>query len=333
MTVTKTSVERPVGAGSLGLEVTTELLVEHVERTATDVIVLTLRTRNESSLPEWDPGAHIDVVLDETTVRQYSLCGDPANRTRWQIAIRRAPDGRGGSIRLHDTVSPGATLTVRGPRNGFPLVDDRLRYVFIAGGIGITPLLPMIAAVSRRNARWQLHYGGRTRALMPFVEDLAKYEDRVRLWPEDESGLLDLANLLAELDEGTAVYCCGPEALIAAVELLCQGRDDVTLHVERFAPRPGSADGPTGTFEVFCATSDLMLTVPPDKSILQVVQEAGIDVLSSCMEGTCGTCEVDVVDGEPDHRDSFLSPRERESNETMLICVSRCLGSKLTIDL
>lgn len=333
MTVTKVSWTQSSLATPAPGEAELVLTVAHVDHAADDVIVLTLCAADGSTLPDWNPGAHIDVVVDASTVRQYSLCGDPADRAHWQIAVRRMPEGRGGSIRLHDNVSQGSMLMIRGPRNGFPLVDGPRQYVFLAGGIGITPLLPMIAALALQDTTWRLHYGGRTRASMPFITALSQHGDRVRICPEDESGLLDLSAVFATPESGTAVYCCGPEALIAAAEARCADRGDISLHVERFAPRPDGAMRPDETFEVYCAASDLTLIVPPGTSILKAAEEAGIDVLSSCMEGTCGTCEVDVLDGVPDHRDSFLSPPERESNETMLICVSRCAGKKLTIDL
>ncbi|EFG78514.1 2Fe-2S iron-sulfur cluster binding domain protein [Mycobacterium parascrofulaceum ATCC BAA-614] len=333
MTVTHTS-RTPTGAAAPpGGEAVTELTVESVEHAAADVIKLTLRAEDSGPLPMWTPGSHVDVIIDEATVRQYSLCGDPDDVRRWQIAVRRVPDGRGGSIRLHDQVTEGSVLTVRGPRNGFPLVSEAPRYVFLAGGIGITPLLPMMAELARRGAHWQLHYGGRTRSAMPFLAELSTYGNRVVSRPEDEEGLLDLQAICADLEPGTAVYCCGPEPMIEATEQICETRDDVTLHVERFAPKQNAILEPESAFEVYCSTSDLTFTVPPGRSILEVAQEAGLELLSSCMEGTCGTCEVDVLEGLPDHRDSFLSPQERASNESMMICVSRCLGTKLTIDI
>jgi ferredoxin-NADP reductase len=333
MTVTHASCTPPDAAAPRQGEVTTDLTVENVDPAAVDVVKLTLRSEDGAALPIWTPGSHIDVILDEATTRQYSLCGDPADESRWQIAVRRVPDGRGGSVRLHDQVTQGSVLTVRGPRNGFPLIDGAARYVFLAGGIGITPLLPMMAGLARRGAPWQLLYGGRTRGAMPFLAELSEHGDRVVIRTEDEAGLIDLEAVCAALEPGTAVYCCGPEPMIEATEELCAGRDDLTLHVERFAPKQSAMIGLDSEFEVYCATSDLALEILSGKSILEAAQEAGIELLSSCKEGTCGTCEVDVLEGLPDHRDSFLSPRERATNESMMICVSRCLGTKLTIDI
>lgn len=320
------------GSGQQLSEVDLVLAVEKFCYIADDVALLTLVDPDGHLLPGWEPGAHIDVLLDNSMIRQYSLCGDQRDRQSWQVAIRRDPDGRGGSVYLHDHLAVGARLRVRGPRNAFPLVA-RPRYSFIAGGIGITPLLPMIAAVARDGLAWNLLYGGRTRTSMPFLETLAGYGSCVEVCPENERGLLDIAGVMDGVEPQTAVYCCGPEPLIASVEDLASRRDDISLHTERFAPRAVAKPTSDETFEVYCAESDVTLSVPPGKSVLEVVADAGINVPCSCKEGTCGTCEVDVLDGQPDHRDSFLSPQERASNETMLICVSRCLGGRLTLDL
>jgi ferredoxin-NADP reductase len=299
-----------------------ELVVAEKETVAAGVVALTLRHPGGDPLPEWSPGAHIDVELGPGLVRQYSLCGDPADRTCWRVAVLREQDGRGGSAFVHDTLTVGDKVGVSAPRNNFELVDAD-SYLFVAGGIGITPLLPMIAGVDRRGADWRLTYGGRTRSSMAFLAELAGYGDRVEVCPQDETGLLDLS----ELDTAATVYCCGPEPLLAAVEARCPAG---VLHVERFS---GVAASGGAEFEVVCDRSGRTLTVPADRSILEVVEEAGIQVLSSCREGTCGTCETEVLDGAPDHRDVLLTPDERAAGETMMICVSRSNGGKLVLDL
>ncbi|ADI09579.1 iron-sulfur oxidoreductase subunit beta [Streptomyces bingchenggensis BCW-1] len=322
-------------------EFTDTLVVTGRADAASDVVVLTLRHPTGRELPAWQPGAHIDLLLDESLTRQYSLCGDPADRARWQIAVHRAPDGRGGSAYVHDALTEGAAVQVRGPRNRFPL-RPAARYLFIAGGIGITPLVPMTAAAEAAGADWTLLYGGRTRASMAFADQLAdRYGPKVRLVPQDESGLLDLASFLAAPTPDALVYCCGPEPLLRAAEERCRAWPSGSLRTERFQPRtdipgPAAADGPqaaTGSFELVLARSGLTLTVPPERSVLRAVEAAGISVLYSCGEGTCGTCETDVVEGEVDHRDSVLTDEERELGETMMICVSRCRGRRLVLDL
>jgi len=305
-----------------------ELIVESREFAADGVLALTLRHPLDEELPHWEPGAHVDVVLGPDLERQYSLCGDPADRTAWRVAVLREPDGRGGSSYVHERLGRGDTVRVRGPRNHFAL-RPAPRYRFVAGGIGITPILPMLAAAEAAGARWSLLYGGRTRRSMAFTEELSRYGDRVTITPQDESGLLDLASVLADVPEGTLVYCCGPEALLDAVEERCPAG---SLHVERFQPR-AQVPGGNSEFEVELARSGRTLSVPADVSVLNAVRSAGVEVLFSCTEGTCGTCETDVLEGTPDHRDSVLTDEEREAGETMLICVSRCRGKRLVLDL
>lgn len=310
-----------------------DLVVARKETVADGVVRLILRDRENRPLPEWEPGAHIDLLLDEKLQRQYSLCGDPADRSTLTVAILREPNGRGGSAHVHDRLTEGDTVRVRGPRNNFALVEAP-RYLFVAGGIGITPILPMVAAAERRGAEWRLVYGGRKRASMAFADALVdSYGDRVELRPEDETGLLPLDTLLATPEPETAVYCCGPEPLLTAVEQRCAAWPPGALHVERFTPKEGADAGPKQAFEVELALSGVTLPVPPEKSILEVVEDAGIAVLSSCQEGTCGTCETEVREGVPDHRDSLLTDEERESGETMMICVSRSCGPRLVLEL
>ncbi|MEU6103360.1 PDR/VanB family oxidoreductase [Streptomyces flaveolus] len=307
----------------------TELVVGRRETVADGVLALTLRHPLGEPLPAWEPGAHVDVVLGPGLERQYSLCGDPADRQAWRIAVLREADGRGGSAYVHGRLGPGDRVRVRGPRNHFAL-EPAARYRFVAGGIGITPLLPMLTAAEEAGAEWTLLYGGRTRDTMAFTRDLERYGDRVTIAPEDEAGLLDLASVLDDVPEGTLVYCCGPGALLDAVEARCPAG---VLRVERFSPKEGEAAGPDTGFEVVLARSGRTVTVAPDVSVLDAVRAAGVEVLFSCTEGTCGTCETEVVEGTPDHRDSVLTEAERDAGETMLICVSRCRGRRLVLDL
>ncbi|MFF7170639.1 PDR/VanB family oxidoreductase [Streptomyces pseudovenezuelae] len=305
-----------------------ELVVDRRDSAADGVLALTLRHPLGEQLPAWEPGAHIDVVLGPGLERQYSLCGDPSDRTSWRIAVLREPAGRGGSAHVHEQLRQGGKVRVRGPRNHFAL-RPAPRYRFIAGGIGITPILPMLAAAQAAGAEWTLLYGGRTRDSMAFTEELSRYGDRVTVAPQDESGLLDLASVLDGVPEGTLVYCCGPGPLLDAVQEHCPA---VLLHVERFAPKE-QPEGENTQFEVELAQTGTTVTVAPDVSVLDAVRATGVEVLFSCTEGTCGTCETDVLDGTPDHRDSVLTDEEREAGETMMICVSRCRGKKLVLDL
>ncbi|MGI5193464.1 PDR/VanB family oxidoreductase [Streptomyces sp. CA-288835] len=308
-----------------------ELVVDRRDVAADGVLALSLRHPLGEELPAWEPGAHIDVLLAPDLERQYSLCGDPADRHTWRIAVLREPDGRGGSAHVHEQLTAGDKVRVRGPRNHFALADAP-RYRFIAGGIGITPILPMLAAAEAAGAEWTLLYGGRTRNSMAFTEELARYGDKVRIAPQDETGLLDLDAALADPAPDTLVYCCGPGPLLDAVEERCGVWPKGALHVERFEPKVQET-GENTEFEVVLERSGHTLTVPADVSVLDTVRAAGVEVLYSCTEGTCGTCETDVIEGTPDHRDSVLTDEEREAGETMLICVSRCAGKRLVLDL
>ncbi|NGY64431.1 oxidoreductase [Lentzea sp. NEAU-D13] len=309
------------------------LVLERKETVAEGVVLLTLRDPEGRPLPEWEPGAHVDLVLREDLVRQYSLCGDPEDRSRLQLAVLREPESRGGSSHVHDVLAEGDSVHIRGPRNHFAL-ERAKRYLFIAGGIGITPILPMLRAADASGADWQLVYGGRTRASMAFAEFLQQtYGKRVSIRPQDEYGLLDLPSLLGKPQRKTAVYCCGPEPLLAAVEAACEKWPSDALHVERFAPKERLAAGPRTTFEVELAQSGQTLKVSEDMSILEAVEGAGISVMTSCEEGICGTCETSVLSGQIDHRDSVLNDEERAAGDTMMICVSRAKSDRLVLDL
>ncbi|MFJ8816563.1 PDR/VanB family oxidoreductase [Amycolatopsis thermoflava] len=300
---------------------------------AEGVVSLTLTAASGEPMPPWEPGAHIDVLLPGGVERQYSLCGDPNDRSQWRIAILREDQGRGGSRWLHDNAEEGGRLRVRGPRNNFPLVEAD-RYLFIGGGIGITPLLTMIRRAQHRGAHWNLVYGGRRESSMAFLDELRPFGDRVRILPEDVHGLLDVPGLLAEAAEGTVVYCCGPTGLLDVVQKHCADRFPGALHIERFTPAepvgPREGDRPV---EVVCEYSEKTVVVPPGQSILEALLEEGVEVESSCSEGTCGTCEVAVRSGIPDHRDSVLTEDERAAGETMMICVSRARSDRLVLDI
>jgi ferredoxin-NADP reductase len=299
---------------------------------AEGVVVLELRDPNGKYLPGWTPGAHIDLALDRGLVRQYSLCGDPAQRDIWRIAVLRGENGRGGSQRVHEALREGTVINVRGPRNHFALQPSP-RYVFIAGGIGITPILPMAAAADAAGAAWELHYGGRSRRSMAFLQALENTTgNQVSLHPQDEVGLLDLP-ILGRPKPETLVYACGPEPLLKAVEQLCANWPEDSLNLERFSPKEFDTPARTDTFEVELTASWLTLTVPSDKSIHQAAEEAGVPVVYSCEEGTCGTCETKVLAGQVDHRDSLLSSAEQAANDVMFICVSRAACSRLVLEL
>jgi ferredoxin-NADP reductase len=305
---------------------------------AEDVLSLVLTRPDGGHLPQWSLGAHIDLVLANGLIRQYSLCSSPADRDHWKIAVLREPESSGGSRYIHETLRPGDLVEFIGPRNSFPLIQAE-EYLLIAGGIGVTPLLPMTFALEELGARWRLLYGGRRHASMAFLRDLERLSERVTVRPEDRYGLLDLAGAIGEFGEQAAVYCCGPEPLIAAVEAQCAATGRAAPHVERFHARPAHAleleeSGTTdGEFELVLALSGRRFTIPADKTIIQVLAENRVFVATSCTEGYCGVCETEVVDGIPDHRDDYLSPERRATNQTMMVCCGRSKTPELTLRL
>lgn len=309
-----------------------KLVVSRKQALTADVTLLDLRDPEDGALPAWEPGAHIDLVLPGEMVRQYSLCSDPGDDHVWQVGVLRESAGRGGSIHIHDVLAEGDLIEVRGPRNNFPL-EPAESYLFIGGGIGITPLIPMVDAAIAQGASWELVYGGRSRETMCFVDQLESRGDQVAIRPQDVHGLLDLPGLLGEARPGTAVYCCGPEPLLEAVEAACASWPAGALHLERFSAKELGEPVRSDSFEIELTVSDVVLTVPPDRSIMQVMEDNGIPVVASCMEGTCGSCETVVLGGTPDHRDSILSPAEQEASETMMVCVSRSVSPRLTLEI
>ncbi|WP_378147180.1 PDR/VanB family oxidoreductase [Cnuibacter sp. UC19_7] len=307
-----------------------DLVVAEARPVAEGVVLLELTSPRGAELLAWRPGAHLDVVVQPGVERQYSLCGDPADRSRYRIAVLREPDGRGGSAHLHDHVRAGSTLRVKGPLNHFEL-DAAPAYRFVAGGIGITPILPMIRAAEAASTPWTLDYAGRSRATMAFVDELVEaYGSRVAVHAADEGARLDVVALDPA---GAHVYGCGPARMIEALEARAASWPPHTLHVERFEARAVTEPVYHEAFEVELELSGITVTVPPEKSILDVVEEQGVFALWSCREGTCGTCETPVVEGEVDHRDSVLTPEEQDANEVMMICVSRAACPRLVLEL
>lgn len=309
------------------------LLVERATWEANGVLGLDLVHPDGGLLPEWQPGAHIDLTLPSGTIRQYSLCGDPADRTHYRIGILREEAGRGGSLEAHTTALVGTVLQTSSPRNRFQLVPAA-RYLFIAGGIGITPILSMLREVT---APWQLVYGGRSLDTMAYRRDIAELSSgEVTLVPQDTDGFPDLESIITTAEASTAVYCCGPEGLLRAVEQLCAAKlPPGALHVERFgatgeAPH-GDADDTD--FDVELARSGRTLTVAADKTVLETVLKELPNLDYSCEEGYCGTCETRVLAGVPLHRDTVLDDAERNSGDTMMICVSRSRTPRITLDL
>jgi ferredoxin-NADP reductase len=305
---------------------------------AVGVVQITLADPSGESLPAWTAGAHIDLELPSGLVRQYSLCGRPGDTGSYTVAVLREDAGRGGSAEVHDVVHRGSTVTIRGPRNHFEL-HPASAYLLLAGGIGVTPILAMARQAAENDTPWTVMYGGRSRSTMAFLTELADLvaigNGELVTVPQDELGLPDFASALRELPAGAAVYACGPEPMLRAVEELSETfLAPGTLHLERFAAKDGeNVDAAGAQFDVELAQNGTTLTVGPDARLIDVVRTAVPNVPFSCEEGYCGSCETRVLGGVPDHRDQILSDGEREANDTMMICVGRSRTPKLVLDL
>lgn len=292
-----------------------ELDVQAVHHVAEDVVAITLA--NGEQLPAWSPGAHLDVFLPSGAQRQYSLCGEAADLGSYRIAVRRIADGGGGSREIHDEVRVGDTIRVRGPRNAFVLAPDEA-YLFVAGGIGITPILGMVAEAERRGVDWTLVYLGRSRETLPFLDELAAYGDRVVVLTDDEQGLPDMGRVLARAPEGASVYLCGPPVLAdQARALLPTLNPTARLFSERFSAAPVRGGEP---FTVRLERSGKDVHVAADESALTAIRREIPSIAYSCQQGFCGTCKVSVLGGDVEDRDSLLT------------CVSRGAGT-LVLDL
>ncbi|WCE01522.1 PDR/VanB family oxidoreductase [Streptomyces sp. HUAS 31] len=305
-----------------------DLLVRRMTWEADGVLSVELARPDGKPLPAWTPGAHLDLHVGGF-VRQYSLCGDPADPTAYRLGVLNEPSSRGGSRHVHTKLRPGQTVRAVGPRNHFAL-EPATSYVFLAGGIGITPILAMARRAERDGVPYRLIHGGRSRASMAFGAELSALNGDVTLVPQDEHGHPDLAAALRDLPADALVYCCGPEPLLKAVEAVCPAGQ---LRVERFAAPVVERDGDDTAFEVECRRSGVTLNVDAGTSVLEAAENAGLAVASSCRDGICGSCETRVLAGTPDHRDFLLSEAERATGETMMLCVSRCASDRLVLDL
>ncbi|MCP9270589.1 PDR/VanB family oxidoreductase [Mycolicibacterium arenosum] len=320
---------RPGGDRTQTLEIAERRVVARDQ----DVVALTLVNPQRGELPPWFPGAHIDVHLPSGRVRQYSLNGDPRVRDAYRIAVRRIPTGGGGSTEVHDALVVGSTVTTSGPRNAFPLSvpgfgSPARRFRFLAGGIGITPILPMLHEAERLGVDWSMVYTGRSRDSLPFLDDVLAFGDRVEIRTDDEAGLPTADDLLGACPDGTSVYACGPAAMLTAVRSRLAGRRHVELHFERFAAPP-VVDGQP--FSACIASTGDVVDVGADETLLAALRRSRVAVPYSCQQGFCGTCRTGVLGGEVDHRDTLLTDPERAAG-AMLVCVSRST-ERITLDL
>jgi ferredoxin-NADP reductase len=314
-----------------------KLRVRRRAEAAVDALMLELESASGEALPEWAPGAHLDVRLPSGVTRQYSLCGARDDRSTYVVVVLREPQGRGGSEEIFRELVVGTEFLSSTPRDHFKLVDAP-EYVLIAGGIGITPVKAMVDDLRSRGAQWHLYYGGRNREHMAFVDELVDLGgDNVTIVPQDVDGLLDIPAIVEHCPPEAMIYCCGPAQMLAAVQAACaEWGASERLHFERFvAPIDGVeivTDGDTA-FEVELRSSGVTLEVPVGTTLLEVVQSVRPDIPFSCTEGYCGSCESFVLEGKPDHRGSLMTAEEHDEEGTMLICVGRSKSPRLVLDL
>jgi ferredoxin-NADP reductase len=293
----------------------------------------------DECLPPVEAGAHIDLHLPNGLVRSYSLCNKPGETHRYVVAVSRDAASRGGSVYLHDQVRVAEVVQVTGPRNNFALDLTAPHTVLVAGGIGITPIYAMAQRLQAMQASWELHYAARSRRVAAFVAALRMLapDCRVRFHFDDEHNgqTLPLEPIVSHAPVRSHFYCCGPGVMLAAFEEATAQLPRNQVHVEYFrAPVPTTSGDTTsrGNFEVKLARSGLVLNVSDGKSILDAILDAGVDVPYSCMEGTCGSCEVSILEGEVEHRDSVLTAAQRSTGKSMMICCSRARSSRLVLD-
>jgi len=312
------------------------VVVQGVTPVAEGIVRLRLVSPDGKPLPRWTAGAHIDVECGTPELsRQYSLCSDPDDTGAFEIAVLHEPEGRGGSAWVHANVKPGDRLRIRGPRNHFRLDESLKKAIFIAGGIGITPVSAMARRAKALGMDYELHYSGRSRRSMAFVDELAElHGDRLHLHVADEGRRNDLQALLAQPVPGAQVYACGPLRMLQALEDCCAAWPEGALRVEHFESTLATLDpSKEHAFEVELKDSGLVLTVPPDQTLLTALRAANVDVQSDCEEGLCGSCEVRVLAGKVDHRDVVLTRVERDANTKMMACCSRACEGRLVLEL
>ena len=312
---------------------TMPLRVTRNDPIADGIHILEFRDPSGRQLPEFSAGAHIAVRVPNGMLRKYSLCNDPSERDRYQIAVKREDNGRGGSCSLIDDTKAGEELAVTAPVNDFGLPPRGQDFLFIAGGIGVTPMMAMIRQVMSEGKRFRLFYCSRSPEATAFREELSvpQFKDAVTIHYDqgDASRSLDLRPILAERRNREHLYCCGPRPLMEAVRAMTDHWSPTAVHFEAFseAETHKADDKP---FKVKLARSGAVLDVPITKTILEALRDHGLEVPSSCETGTCGTCRTRLLAGEADHRDLVLAEHERK--DTIMICVSRARGEEISID-
>lgn len=315
-------------------EETLNVVVRKREEQGAHVVVLELTRADGSPLPTFDAGAHVDIHVAPGLVRQYSLCGDPADNAVYRLGVLKDPASRGGSIGVHDTLLEGAEVQISAPRNHFPLASGAQRSILIGGGIGITPMLAMAYALHAQGSDFELHYCTRSHATSAFLNELqrAAFAPHVHTHFDDENTPIDLDAVLGIAQADVHVYTCGPAGFMDWVIAQARGKgyDDEHIHREYFQL---DVDNSGASFEVVAARSGKTVQVAEGQTILEALAGVGIDIDISCEQGVCGTCLCDVLEGEPDHRDVYFTDDEKAANDAILVCCSRSKTAKLVLDI
>jgi vanillate O-demethylase ferredoxin subunit len=323
-----------MSSGSAGLQV--RVAAKTVE--AIDIASFELVEANGKPLPAFSAGSHIDVVVGDGLTRQYSLCNDSAESHRYQIAVLRDPKTRGGSAGMHDRIQAGDVVTISAPKNHFPLAHDAKRNLLLAGGIGVTPILCMAERLAVTGADFEMHYCTRSKDRTAFHDRIAasRFASKVSFHFDDGAPdqKFDIAARLAKPESGTHLYVCGPKGFMDAVlsTARAQGWPEAQLHYEFFSAdvAPSAADE---SFEVQLASSGRIIVVPKNKTVVQALAAAGVEVQTSCEQGVCGTCITRVLEGVPDHKDLYFTPEEQAANDQFTPCCSRAKSARLVLDL
>ena len=312
-----------------------DVVVSRLTHEAEGVVGVELRSADGGLLPAFSAGSHVDVHLPGGLCRQYSLTNAPDERERYCIGVGLAHDSRGGSRHVHERLREGDRLEISAPRSLFGLHLQAEEHVFIAGGIGITPIMSMIEACKANGHRWRLLYFVRTLARAAYLWRLAEHHDQVHLHVDEEKGEpANLAHLLSSVPDAAHIYCCGPGPLMDAVEAAAADRPSGSLHFERFSAQGAKVDAAAdGAFRITLNRKGATFVVPAGRSILQTLEDNGIELPCSCREGLCRTCETPLLAGKADHRDFVLSEEERSANTSIILCVSRALDAELVLDL
>lgn len=311
------------------------VLIRQLRLESAGIVSVELAASDGTSLPAHDAGAHVEVTIPGVGKRSYSLVGSRGACSSWHLGIKHEADGRGGSRWFHESARVGDRLEISHPRSDFPLVQDAPHSVLIAGGIGITPLLSMAGRLSALGRSWELHFAARDRGSMPFEalleQHAAEGRGKVSRYFSSEGSRLVIPALVRSAAADTHFYCCGPSRMIDAFVDATNARSPETVHYERFAA--AEAPATEGGFVLQLSRVGRCLEVPPGKSMLDVLLDAGIDVPYSCMQGVCGSCRLTVIEGTPDHRDGYLSDNQRAANDAVIPCCSGSLSQRLVLDL